>query len=71
VNVLVTARGSGCIEAPKVSEVLYRSGEKICGFVCEGIILSGVVMAHIAMQAVLLALLMCLLAKKGKITSNH
>jgi hypothetical protein len=50
---------------------LYRSGEKICGFACDGIILSGVVMARIAVEAVFLALLMCLLAEKGKITSNH
>jgi hypothetical protein len=50
---------------------LYRSGEKICGFACDGINLPGVVMARIAIHAVFLALLMCLLAEKGKITSNH
>jgi hypothetical protein len=68
----VTACGGGyCIQALKVLEVLYRSGEKICGFTCDGINLSGVVMARIAIEVVFLALLMCLLAEKGKITSNH
>jgi hypothetical protein len=49
---------------------LYRSGEKICGFACDGIILSGV-MARNAIDAFFLALLMCLLAEKGKIIANH
>jgi hypothetical protein len=47
-----------------VLEVLYRSAEKICGFAC-------VVMARIAIEAVFLALSICLLAEKGKITRNH
>jgi hypothetical protein len=44
---------------------------KFCGFACDGIIIFGVVMARISIEAVILPLLIFLLAEKGKIANNH